>query len=158
MRFLLIDCVREFEPGKRLVAVKNVSIEAPYFVDHFPGRPVFPGVLMLEAMAQAAGALIERSLWQLEQRRVLPMMQGVRRARFLQMVRPGDQVLIEATPKEWRPQLVAANAEASVNGKPVARAEIELLLIDPADYPQFQHLVERQDATWERLNDRRDGP
>jgi 3-hydroxyacyl-[acyl-carrier-protein] dehydratase len=76
MRFLLIDCVRDFEPGRRLLAVKNVTLESPYFVDHFPGQPVFPGALLLEAMAQASGCLLERTLWELEQRRVLPLRAG----------------------------------------------------------------------------------
>jgi 3-hydroxyacyl-[acyl-carrier-protein] dehydratase len=158
MRFLLIDCVREFEPGRRLLAVKNVTLESPYFVDHFPGQPIFPGVLLLEAMAQACGVLLERSAWELEKRRVLPLMHGVTRARFLKIIRPGDQVLIEATPKHCHPQEAAMRAEATVEGQAVARAELELLLIDPTENPRYAHLVERQDARWHTLFELRQHP
>jgi 3-hydroxyacyl-[acyl-carrier-protein] dehydratase len=158
MRYLLIDRVREFEAGKRLLAVKNVTLESPYFADHFPGRPVFPAAFHLEAMAQASGCLIERSLWLLERRRVLPLLHGVTRARFLRVIRPGDQVLIEAVPHDWQPQLAATRVTAQVEGQVMARAELAFLLIDPESDPRYAHLVERQDALWNLLRDAREGP
>jgi 3-hydroxyacyl-[acyl-carrier-protein] dehydratase len=158
MRYLLIDRVRAYEAGKRLVAVKNVTLEAPYFADHFPGQPIFPGAFHIEAMAQASGCLIERSLWELEGRRVLPLLHGVTRARFLRLIRPGDQLLLEVVPRSLEPQLAATRVTTAVEGKVMARAELAFLLIDPRSDPRYAHLIERQDALWELLRPAGDRP
>jgi 3-hydroxyacyl-[acyl-carrier-protein] dehydratase len=93
--FLLIDRVKEFEPGKRIVALKNVSVNEPYFPGHFPHRPIMPGVLILEAMAQAAGVLVFRSRGVKPDDKTVYYYVGIDNARFKRPVVPGDQLEIE---------------------------------------------------------------
>ena len=95
--FLLIDRVIEIEPRRRIVALKNVTINEPFFAGHFPSLPIMPGVLIVEAIAQAGGALL---LTEIEDRdNKLIMFTGVERARFRRPVVPGDQLRIEVTVK-----------------------------------------------------------
>ena len=93
--FLLVDRVLECVPGKSLVALKNVTINEPFFPGHFPRRPVMPAVLILEAMAQATGILALRSLSRLPSASEMYYFVGVDNARFRHPVEPGDQLLIE---------------------------------------------------------------
>jgi 3-hydroxyacyl-[acyl-carrier-protein] dehydratase len=93
--FLLVDRVLEIEPGKRLLAVKSVSVNEPFFQGHFPGRPIFPGVLIIEAMAQAAGILVFRTIGELPSDNSVYYLAGVDEARFKKPVIPGDQLLLE---------------------------------------------------------------
>ena len=93
--FLLVDRVLECVPGKSLVALKNVTINEPFFPGHFPRRPVMPAVLILEAMAQATGILALRSLGRLPSASEMYYFVGVDNARFRHPVEPGDQLLIE---------------------------------------------------------------
>ena len=90
--FLLVDRVLECEPGKRLLAVKNVTINEPFFPGHFPQRPVMPGVLILEALAQATGLLAFASLGHAPRQNELYYFVGIDKARFKKPVEPGDQV------------------------------------------------------------------
>src|ERR1700688_1465507 len=95
--FLLIDRVLELERKKRIVAIKNVTINEPFFVGHFPGLPIMPGVLIVEAIAQAGGALL---LTEVEDRRDKVMMfTGIERAKFRRPVSPGDQLRLEGEGK-----------------------------------------------------------
>ena len=89
--FLLLDRVLELDPGKRIVAIKNVTINEPFFQGHFPGRPVMPGVLLVEAMAQAAGALVLAHLGD-EHAGKLVFFMSIDKARFRKPVVPGDTV------------------------------------------------------------------
>lgn len=93
--FLLIDRVLECKPGESLVAIKNVTYNEPFFTGHFPHRPVMPGVLLLEAMAQATGVLAFRSVGRVPDETSLYYFVGIDNARFKQPVVPGDQVRIE---------------------------------------------------------------
>lgn len=93
--FLLIDRVLEWEPGAYLKAIKNVTINEPFFQGHFPGRPVMPGVLILEALAQATGVLAFKTNSQQPDRNALYLFVSIDRARFKRQVEPGDQVLLE---------------------------------------------------------------
>ena len=93
--FLLVDRVLECIPGKSLVALKNVTINEPFFPGHFPHRPVMPAVLILEAMAQATGILALRTLDRLPSRDEMYYFVGVDNARFRHPVEPGDQLIIE---------------------------------------------------------------
>ena len=93
--FLLIDRVLECVPGKSLVALKNVTINEPFFPGHFPRRPVMPAVLILEAMAQATGILALRSLGRLPSETEMYYFAGIDKARFRHPVEPGDQLVIE---------------------------------------------------------------
>jgi 3-hydroxyacyl-[acyl-carrier-protein] dehydratase len=92
---LMIDRVLECEPGKRILALKNVSANEPYFPGHFPHRPVMPGVLILEAMAQAAGILVFRTLGTRPDAKSVYYYAGIDNARFKRPVEPGDQLRVE---------------------------------------------------------------
>ena len=93
--FLLIDRVVEFEIGKRLTAIKNVSFNEPQFTGHFPSQPIMPGVLIIEALAQATGILAFKSEVGKPQEGQIYMLVGVDNARFKRMVEPGDQLKLE---------------------------------------------------------------
>jgi 3-hydroxyacyl-[acyl-carrier-protein] dehydratase len=94
---LMIDRVLECEPGKRILALKNVSANEPYFPGHFPQRPVMPGVLILEAMAQAAAILVFRTLGVKPDENSVYYYAGIDNARFKRPVEPGDQLMIEVS-------------------------------------------------------------
>ena len=95
--FLLVDRVVELESNKRIRAIKNVTFNEPYFMGHFPGRPVMPGVLMLEALAQAAGLLAFDSMGQVPDENNIYYFVGIDSARFKRPVEPGDQLILEAS-------------------------------------------------------------
>src|SRR5580693_3094848 len=130
--FLLIDRVVDLERKKRIVAIKNVTINEPFFMGHFPGLPIMPGVLIVEAIAQAGGALL---LTEVDDRRDKVMMfTGIDRAKFRRPVSPGDQLRLEVEVKAWRviPRMTAAKMHgvAFVAGKRVAEATVSCQLID----------------------------
>lgn len=120
--FLLVDRVVESEPGKRLVAIKNVTVNEPFFQGHFPSKPVMPGVLLIEAMAQATGLLAMESADVPEE--AIYYLVGVDKARFKSPVVPGDQVRLEVEVIKHRRDIWVFAAEAKVDGKMVASAEI----------------------------------
>ena len=129
---LLIDRVLELKRKERIVAIKNVSINEPFFNGHFPGLPIMPGVLIVEAIAQAGGALL---LTEVEDRENKVMVfTGIERAKFRRPVSPGDQLRIEVEVKGWRviPRMTAAKMHgvALVGGKLVAEATVSCQLID----------------------------
>jgi 3-hydroxyacyl-[acyl-carrier-protein] dehydratase len=129
---LLIDRVLELRRKERIVAIKNVTINEPFFNGHFPGLPIMPGVLIVEAIAQAGGALL---LTEVEDRADKVMVfTGIERAKFRRPVSPGDQLRIEVEVKGWRavPGMVAAKMHgvAFVAGKKVAEATVSCQLID----------------------------
>ena len=100
--FLLIDRVVEFEPAKRLVAIKNVTINEPFFQGHFPGYPIMPGVLVVEAMAQAGGIIMMAEMP--DRHKKLVVFTGIERAKFRRPVTPGDQLRIEVEVLSFRPR------------------------------------------------------
>jgi 3-hydroxyacyl-[acyl-carrier-protein] dehydratase len=129
---LLIDRVLELKRKERIVAIKNVTINEPFFNGHFPGLPIMPGVLIVEAIAQAGGALL---LTEVEDRHDKVMVfTGIERAKFRRPVGPGDQLRLEVEVAGWRavPGMTAAKmrGEAFVNGKRVAEATVSCQLID----------------------------
>lgn len=122
--FLLIDRVLECEPGKSLVGIKNVSHNEPYFPGHFPQRPVMPGVLILEALAQATGILAFRTLERVPDENSLYYFVGVDKARFKQPVEPGDQLRLEVEYVKQIRGIWKFNGQALVDGKVVCSAEL----------------------------------
>ncbi len=124
--FLLIDrfISLELEPEKRLTAIKNVSFNEPYFQGHFPGNPVMPGVLMIEAMAQAAGMLAHLAAETEGREGELYYLVKVDKAKFNRIVIPGDQVLIDVIQKRIMRRMGQYQCSASVDGRRVASCEI----------------------------------
>jgi 3-hydroxyacyl-[acyl-carrier-protein] dehydratase len=120
--FLLVDRVIESEPGKRLVAIKNVTINEPFFPGHFPSKPVMPGVLLIEAMAQATGLLAMESAE--VPKEAIYYLVGVDKARFKRPVVPGDQLVFEVEVIKHKREIWVFSAEARVDDKLVASAEI----------------------------------
>jgi 3-hydroxyacyl-[acyl-carrier-protein] dehydratase len=130
--FLLIDRVIEIERRRRIVALKNVTINEPFFQGHFPNLPIMPGVLIVEAIAQAGGALL---LTEIEERaNKLIMFTGIERAKFRRPVVPGDQLRIEVELKAWRVvgPMTAVRMEGvvKVDGQRVAEASVKCQLVD----------------------------
>ncbi len=120
--FLMVDRVLSVTPGKSIVAVKNVTANEAYFVGHFPGHPVMPGVLVLEALAQAGGVLAWESVSEDDGFWILYLV-GIDNARFKQPVRPGDQLVLKVDLVQRRRNLWRYEARAEVDGKLVAEAE-----------------------------------
>ena len=126
--FLLVDRIVDYEPGKRVVGVKNVTLNEPFFAGHFPGAPVMPGVLIVEAMAQTAGVMMLASLPDRETK--LVFFTGIDGAKFRRPVVPGDQLRLELTVLKLRPRYIKLRGEAYVDGQLVAEAEISSALVD----------------------------
>jgi 3-hydroxyacyl-[acyl-carrier-protein] dehydratase len=121
--FLMVDRVLDVVPGKSIVAVKNVSINEAYFEGHFPGHPVVPGVLILEALAQAGGVLAYETATAEERIWILYLV-GIEESRFRETVRPGDQITLRVELVKRRRNLWRFTGVAEVDGKVVAEAEI----------------------------------
>jgi 3-hydroxyacyl-[acyl-carrier-protein] dehydratase len=122
--FLLIDRVTEFRQGESLTGIKNVTYNEPFFQGHFPQRPVMPGVLILEAMAQATGLLAFRTLGNTADRETLYFLVGMNKVRFKQPVEPGDQLVITANLIRKKSSIWMFDCSARVDGKLVSSAEI----------------------------------
>ena len=121
--FLMIDRVTELEPGKRVVAIKNVSFNEGFFEGHFPGRPIMPGVLIIEAMAQASIMLFSAGQ-DLKQEKKATYYLGAAKVRFLNPVSPGDQLRLTIEPVKLLSNAAIVNAVAHVQDKEVARGEL----------------------------------
>ncbi len=119
--FLLIDTIEELEPGKRAVGKKCVTFSEPYFAGHFPGNPVMPGVLIIEALAQTGAAAI---LSLPENRGKTAYFAGIDKAKFKQMVRPGEVLTLETQIIRTKGPIGVGEAVATVDGKLVAKAEL----------------------------------
>lgn len=122
--FLLIDRVLECSPGENLVALKNVTYNEPFFTGHFPHRPVMPGVLILEAMAQATGLLAFATQGSAPQANELYYFVGIDKARFREPVEPGDQVLFHVKILATKRGIWKFAGRAEVDGNLVAEAEL----------------------------------
>jgi len=122
--FLLIDRVIDYKVGESLQALKNVSINEPFFQGHFPGRPVFPGVLIMEAIAQASAILASRSLEEDPGENVIFLFAGIDRARFKKPVEPGDQLILDVQPTHYKRKIWKYHGTASVEGNLAAEADI----------------------------------
>ena len=125
--FLLIDRVVEIERKKRIVALKNVTMNEPFFQGHFPGIPVMPGVLIIEAIAQAGGTLLLPEVP--DRDKLLIMFTSIERAKFRRPVVPGDQVRIEIDVLNWKPRRAKMEGRAMVDGKLACEATVMCQLI-----------------------------
>lgn len=126
--FLLVDRVKELEVNKRIVAIKNVTINEPFFQGHFPGHPIMPGVLIIEAMAQVGGVLAYRSQPDTEGKVVYFM--GIDKAKFRRPVVPGDTLEFVLEVIKQRRDIWVFKAEAFVDGERAAEAEIKATIAD----------------------------
>lgn len=127
--FLLVDRVIEVVPGKRIVAIKNVSYNEPFFNGHFPGHPVMPGVLILEALAQASGVLAYTTLSEDPSKKVVYLM-GIDNARFRKPVIPGDRLQLEVEMIKQRGQIWKQRGIAKVDGAIVAEGDFLATIVD----------------------------
>jgi len=125
---LLVDRIVEIDAGKRIVGIKNVSANEQFFQGHFPGAPVMPGVLIVEAMAQCAAVLILRDIPNREEK--LFLFGGVDKARFRKPVIPGDQVRLECEILQRRSNSVRIHGTATVSGELVAEAEMLSVMVE----------------------------
>ena len=127
--FLLIDRIIEFEKGKRIVGIKNVTVNEPFFGGHFPGYPIMPGVLVIEAMAQVGGVLVFKSdPGDIENKTVFFM--GIDKAKFRRPVIPGDQMKFELEVTKRRGSIWGFKGTAYVDEKLVAEAELLATIAD----------------------------
>jgi 3-hydroxyacyl-[acyl-carrier-protein] dehydratase len=128
---LLVDRVTQFESGKSLTAIKNVTINEPFFNGHFPDEPIMPGVLIIEAMAQATGLLGFRTMGEEPQHDTLYILVGVDKVKFVKQVVPGDQLILTAEVLRHKGKLWVFKTEAHVDGKLAAKAEIKCAAVGP---------------------------
>ncbi len=128
--FLLIDRILEFEENKRIVGMKNVTINEPFFQGHFPGHPIMPGVLLLEAMAQTGGVMALKSLPEGEAKKKVLYFMSIDKAKFRKPVIPGDQVRFELELIKNRGNIKSFKAEAKVDGAVVAESEMMAMIVD----------------------------
>lgn len=126
--FLLIDRVIEIEQRKRIVTIKNVTINEPFFTGHFPGYPIMPGVLIIEAIAQSGGALLLTEIPDRDNK--LMVFTGIERAKFRKPVVPGDQLRIEVEVIVWRTTAVKMQGRAFVGGKLACEAIVTCQLLN----------------------------
>lgn len=131
--FLMIDRVVEIVRLKRIVAIKNVSINEPFFQGHFPGFPIMPGALIVEAMAQAGGILLLPEVPDRES--MLMVFTGIERAKFRRPVVPGDQLRIEVDVLNWKPRATRLQGNAYVQGKLCCEAQVTCQLVPRARKP-----------------------
>lgn len=127
--FLMVDRVLEREEGKRVVALKNVTVNEPFFQGHYPQTPVMPGVMIVEAMAQAGGLAVGGAPGE----DLLPLLAAVEKVRFRRVVKPGDQLVIKAEVQAARANLVKIAAKAEVDGQVAAEGNLTFVLAPRED-------------------------
>lgn len=125
--FLLIDRIVEFDRTKRVVALKNVTINEPFFQGHFPGAPIMPGVLVIEAMAQAGAVLMLSEMPDRENK--LAVFTGIDNAKFRRSVVPGDQLRIEVDVLSFRPRAGRMAGKAYIDGKLACEATLTCMIV-----------------------------
>ncbi len=128
--FLLVDKITELKPGEKASGLKNVTINEPFFQGHFPGEPIMPGVLIVEALAQV-GAVAVLSMPENENK--LALFTGINNFRFKQMVKPGDQLGLEVEMTKMRGGLGKGEAKALVEGKIAASGELWFAVVNRED-------------------------
>ena len=130
--FLLVDRIVEWDPGKRIVGIKNVTINEPFFQGHFPGRPIMPGVLIIEALAQVGGILALKAMGGGKR---LAYFGGIDGCKFRRLVVPGDQLRLEVTVQAHRGPVWKMHGEAFVDGALVAKGDMTATIPDDVEAP-----------------------
>ncbi len=125
--FLLVDRIEEVVPGEKATGIKNVTVNEPFFQGHFPGEPIMPGVLIVEAMAQVGAVAL---LQQEQYRGKLVLFTGINKVRFKEMVRPGDALVMDVTLTGTRGNFGRGEGEARVGDKVVATGELLFALVE----------------------------
>ncbi len=128
--FLLVDKILEMEMGKRIVGIKNVTMNEPFFQGHFPGRPIMPGVLIIEAMAQTGGVLALKSVPPEQVKNKVILFMSIDKAKFRKPVVPGDQLRFEIDVVRQRSNIMSLKAQAFVDGAVAAEAEMMAMIVD----------------------------
>jgi 3-hydroxyacyl-[acyl-carrier-protein] dehydratase len=122
--FLMVDRVTGYTLGENLTAVKNVTVNEPFFQGHFPERPVFPGVLILEALAQASAILASESVEEEIEEDIIFLLAGIDKARFKRPVEPGDQLILDVQQTNYRSRIWKYSTRATVDGNLAASADV----------------------------------
>ena len=143
--FLLIDRIVEIERKKRIVSLKNVTINEPFFQGHFPGYPIMPGALVVEAIAQTGGVLLMPEVPDREKK--LMVFTGIERAKFRRPVVPGDQLRIEVTVLNWKPRVAKMEGRATVDGKLACEATVMCALVPKTTGPQGSAAESERDGS-----------
>jgi len=130
--FLLVDRIVEWEPGKRIVGIKNVTINEPFFQGHFPGHPIMPGVLIIEAVAQAGGILALKAMGGGKR---IAYFAGIDNCKFRRPVVPGDQLRLEVTVLARKGPVWKMHGEALVDGAVAAKADVTATIPDGVEAP-----------------------
>lgn len=130
--FLLVDRITEMEKGKKIIGYKNISISEPAFMGHFPGHPIYPGVLILEGMAQAGGVLALKSndLSKEEMEKKVIYFMSIDGAKFRAPVKPGDKLEYRIEVKKLRGNLIVLDGKAYVDDNLVSEAELKAMIVD----------------------------
>jgi 3-hydroxyacyl-[acyl-carrier-protein] dehydratase len=131
---LLIDRIIEFDPGKRVVALKNVTMNEQFFQGHFPDYPIMPGVLVVEAMAQAGAIIMMQAIP--DSKTKLVVFSGIERAKFRRSVTPGDQLRIEVDVLSMRPRAGRMEGKAYVDGKLACEATLTCMVVPRVREPR----------------------
>ncbi len=132
MRWVFLDRIDELQPGERAVGRKGVGGAEDYFTDHFPGFPVVPGVVQVEALAQLSGKLVEVTIWDQLRRWAWPILSMVRKAKFRRFVRPGDTLVLKSELLMLREESALCKVRGEVDGTPTCDAEL-LFVFNPED-------------------------
>jgi len=150
----MIDRILEWEPFRRVVAIKNISLESDVLEHHYRGYPLFPGALTLESMAQAAGYLVIRSVWEDRREWHAAALAMVERTQFVRPAFPGDQVRVTVEIPGWHDSAVRVTARAEVGGRTTARGRLVIAhrRVDPAQHPDAESTL----ADWLRSLERRE--
>lgn len=142
--FLLVDRIKELEPNRRIVGIKNVTVNEPFFPGHFPGRPVMPGVLIIEAMAQAGGVLVFKSGGPTG--KPIVYMTGIDEAKFRRPVVPGDQLRFEVDVLKKRPPFWKMQGKAFVDNELVCEAVVTAMVTEGKREGSQKSLVNSQSS------------